>query len=50
MNEDRLCAACGEPTRRGEPTFFFDDERYHPDCVPAEHASQAQALLGVKSC
>ena len=50
MSDQPVCAECGLPTRRGEPTFFFDDERYHLECVPAEHAARAQALLGVKSC
>lgn len=44
------CGGCGKPLLRGQPVFHFDDQRFHVDCVPAEHASRAQALLGVKSC
>jgi len=44
------CAGCGEALLRGQPRFVFDDLRYHLDCVPAEHAARAKALLGVKSC
>lgn len=44
------CAGCGRPMGRGQPIFHFDDRRYHVDCVPAAHASRAQALLGVKGC
>jgi hypothetical protein len=44
------CGGCAKEFRAGEPIFHFDGLRYHVGCVPAEHSSQAQALLGVKSC
>jgi hypothetical protein len=44
------CAGCAEALRRGEPRFVFDEQRYHLDCVPAEHAARAKGLLGVKGC
>ena len=44
------CGGCGREVRSGEPTFFFEEVRYHVTCVPAEHASRALSLLGVKSC
>ncbi len=44
------CGGCEHEVRSGQPTFFFDEVRYHVMCVPAEHASRAQSLLGVKSC
>jgi hypothetical protein len=44
------CGGCAKEFRAGEPIFHFDGFRYHVGCVPAEHSSQAQALLGVKSC
>ncbi len=46
----RTCGGCGAEIRRGEPVFVFDEVRFHVACVPAEHSSRAQSLLGVKSC
>lgn len=44
------CGECAEEFRAGDPILHFDGLRFHIGCVPAEHASHAQALLGVKSC
>lgn len=49
-NTTTMCGGCGAEVLAGQPTFVFDEVRYHVDCVPAEQSSRAQSLLGVKSC
>ncbi len=49
-SEVRTCGGCASEIRQGEPVFVFDEVRFHVACVPAEHSSRAQSLLGVKSC